>query len=156
MPLVQEPAYPLINGNRHDWASIQLELAGLKKTAGMRALNYKHTLEYEHVMAGGSQPVGDTLGTYSAEAGFEMLLVDYQHLIQTLGNGYGAVHFNVLVKYAKKKGDPILVDELRGCRIKGEDRSHSQGNGALVVKVDLGVQLLIVNGVQMVPDMIGV
>ncbi len=152
---VEEPKYPLVNGHRHSWASILLELNGIK-LRGFRAISYKHGLDYAHVMASGKQPVGDTTGTYSAEGSFEMLLTDYQYLIQTLGDGYMEEHFGGLVKYSQRKGDPIIVDELRGCRIKDEDRSYSQSNEGLVVKATLGIQLLIPNGVKPLHDMIGV
>lgn len=155
MPPVTPPDYPMVNGHRHDWASVLLEFAGLK-IRGFKAISYKHGLDYSHVMASGVQPVGDTLGTYSAEGSFEMLIRDYQLLVQALGDGYMAKHFLIVAKYSKKAGDTIQVDELRGCRIKSEDRSFSQGNEALVVKVDLGIQLLLINGIKAVPDMIGV
>lgn len=159
MPPVTQPAYPLVNGARHDWSSIHPEMDSLKLRGGLRAINYKHGLDYQHIMAGGKQPVGDTTGTYSAEGSFEMLLVEYLLLVQQLGSkglGYMEQHFNIIVKYAQKRGDPVIVDELRGCRIKSEDRSYSQGNEGLIVKVDLGIQLILPNGNKALTDMIGV
>lgn len=159
MPPVTQPAYPLVNGARHDWSSIYPEMDGIKLRGGIRAISYKHGLDYQHIMAGGKQPVGDTTGTYSAEGSFEMLLTDYLFLIQQLGSkglGYMEQHFNCLVKYAQKRGDQPIIDELRGCRIKDEDRSYSQSNEGLVVKATLGIQLVLPNGNKALTDMIGV
>ncbi len=43
-----------------------------------------------------------------------------------------------------------------GCRIKTEDKSFTQGNEPLAVKFDLFVSMVIPDGVNPLPNMLGV
>lgn len=151
------PDYPLINGLRADWSSISVDIGGgLLKTIGIKELSYKHTLEPGEVRGTHPQVLGHTLGTYSTEASMTLYLTEYNELVQRLGDGYLARVFDIVVNYSPKKGDPVLTDKLTGCRIKGNDKSHSQSNEALVVKIDLFVMALVENGKKPLPNMLGV
>ena len=151
------PSYPLLNGNRADWSSIMLDIGGgLLKTIGLKELSYKGSLEPGEVRGTHPQVLGSTLGTYSAEGSMTMYLAEYHELIARLGPGYMARSFNITVNYSPRKGDPVITDKLIGCRIKTADKSHSQSNEALVVKVDLFVMLVIENGGTPLPTTLGV
>jgi len=149
------PDYPLINGLRHDWSSLQIEI-GTLKINGLKALSYKHSLEPGEVRGISPQVLGHTQGTYSAEGSVEMYLSEANELKAILGNGYMTKVFNVVAKYSPKKGDPVITDKLIGCRIKTEDKSFTQGNEPLAVKFDLFVMVVIPDGVNPLPTMLGV
>lgn len=149
------PNYPLINGLRHDWSSIAIEVDGLK-ILGFKSLSYKHSLEPGEVRGTHPQVLGHTLGTYTAEGSIEMYLSEANELKKQLGDGFLSKVFNVVAKYSPKKGDPVITDKLIGCRIKTSDKSFSQGNEPLAVKFDLFVMLLIEDGVKPLPVTLGV
>ena len=155
MPPITLPEYPMINGVRHDWSSVQCDVAGFR-FRGLKSLSYKHSLDPGEVRGTGPQVLGTTLGTYSAEGSLEMYLREYYFLIGKLGPGYLATSFNITSKYSAFKGDPIIKDQLIGCRIKTPAKDLSQSNEALTVKVDLFVTLLIENGVNPLPETLGV
>lgn len=150
------PDYPLINGLRHDWSSIQIVIDDTFKTIGLKELSYKGSLEPGEVRGTAPQVLGHTLGTYTAEGSFTLYLSEYHALLDQLGDGYLSKVFNVTVNYSPKQGDPVITDKLIGCRIKTADKSHSQSNEPLVVKCDLFVMLLIENGKKPLPDTLGV
>lgn len=149
------PNYPLINGLRHDWSSLQIEVGTLKIT-GLKSLSYKHSLEPGEVRGTHPQVLGHTLGTYTADASIEMYLSEANELKRVLGAGYMASVFNIVAKYSPKKGDPVITDRLIGCRIKTEDKSFSQGNEPLAVKFDLFVMIVQPDGVNPLPVTLGV
>lgn len=154
MPL---PNYTLLNGLRHDWSSISVDIGdGLLKTIGLKELSYKGSLEPGEVRGTHPQVLGTTQGTYSAEGSMTLYLAEYNELISRLGPGYFAKQFNIVVNYSPKKGDPVIVDKLIGCRMKTADKSHSQSNEPLVVKVDLHVSLVIENKINPLPNTLGV
>lgn len=152
MPL---PNYPLVNGLRHDWSSISIQV-GTLKIPGVKSLSYKHSLEPGEVRGTHPQVLGHTLGTYSAEGSIEMYLSEANELKRVLGDGFMAATFDVVAKYSPKKGDPVITDKLIGCRIKASDKSFSQGNEPLAVKFDLFAMLLVEDGVKPLPVTLGV
>jgi hypothetical protein len=149
------PDYPLINGLRHDWSSIQLVINETIKPIGVKELSYKHSLEPGEVRGTHPQVLGHTLGTYSAEGSFTLYLEEYKEMIAQFGEGFLATVFNLTINYSPKKGDPVITDKLIGCRIKAADKSYSQGNEPLAVKCDLFVMLLIENGIKPLPNTLG-
>ncbi len=151
------PDYPLINGRRADWSAISIDIGGgLTKPLGVKELSYKSTLEPGEVRGLHPQVLGHTLGTHTNEGSFTLYLAEYHELIAKLGDGYMATPFNITVSYSPKKGDPVITDKLIGCRIKTADKSHSQSNEALVVKVDLFVMLVVENGIKPLPTTLGI
>lgn len=129
--------YPLINGHRYSYASIEADING-KKFYGHKEISYNQELEPGEVRGAHSQLLGRTKGDLKAEASLTTYLEEWQELLEALGDGYMETPFDIIVSYAEE-GRPTVTDKLRGCRIKRVEESHSQGTDALTVKLDLHV-----------------
>lgn len=137
-------AYPLINGVRHEWSSVEIKCKG-KIFVGVKEIAYSHKLEPTKVYGTHPQPIGRTRGVYTPEASITLYLAEAQELREELGDGYMEESFDIVCAYSESALDAI-TDEIIGCRIKGEDHSASQGPDPLVRKFDLDVMLIRLNG----------
>jgi hypothetical protein len=129
---------PLINGNRHDYSSIEFRLGGGPRTFGVVEISYSHTLEPTAVRGTSAKKIGRTRGQYDAEGSFTVFKTEADEIIAELGDGYLERSFNILVSYAEP-GLPVVSDVLVGCRIKRDEDQHSEGGEPLRVKFDLDV-----------------
>jgi hypothetical protein len=140
--------YPLVQGERHDFASIEVTIEteqGPKRFKGFTAVNYSASLEPGQVRGTAARKIGRTIGEATEEGSLEMYLAEWDELRAALGNGYMRKVFNVTVTYGAD-GLPVTTDTLVGCRIKKVDKSHSQGADGLKVKLELDVMKILENG----------
>lgn len=135
--------YPLVNGSRHEWTSIEVKVKG-SIVIGIKELSYNDKLEPTKVYGVHAQPLGRTRGVYSAEASISLLLDEANTLIQALGDGFKEAVFDITCAYSE--GGATITDEIIGCRIKGLDASLSQGADPAVRKFDLDVMYIVWNG----------
>lgn len=138
--------YPLINGNRFDFSSVEFNLQNVLFAGGVKEMNYKHKLEPGKVYSNHAQPIGRTRGQYTPEAGFTMYKSEYQQLVALLGPGYMEVSFPITVMYAEP-GSDVVSDVLMGCRIMSDEDTGGEGGDPLAVAVELDFMYLIRNGV---------
>lgn len=135
---------PLVNGNRYDFASIELRIRGQIFT-GFKEISYSHKLEPGEVRGSAAQPIARTRGEYSAEGSLTLYRQEYDELVAVLGDGFMETEFEGTVTHAER-GQPTITDRLVGVRIKSDDSSYSQGADALEVKLDLSIMYLLKNG----------
>lgn len=140
--------YPLINGNRFDFSSVELRLGNPSTlfVGGVKEVTYSDSLEPGELRGNHAQLIGRTRGQYSAEASLTMFKQEFQQLVALLGAGYMEVSFDTVVSFSEQ-GSAVITDVLSGCRIKKAEDSGSEGGDPLTVKVDLHVMALIRNGV---------
>lgn len=136
--------FPLINGHRYSWASIELDIDGADQLQ-FKEISYSHTLEPGDVRGQGPQVAGTTRGEYSAEGSVTFLKEGHDELIERFGDGYFEKRFNVTVNYAEE-GQPVTTDRLVGCRLKASEKSGSQGTDGLEVTAPLHVTYITENG----------
>ena len=129
--------YPLINGHRYDFSSIEGSIAG-KKYMGYTSINYKQTLEPGEARGNHAQRYGTTRGQLKADADFEMLKEEGEEFIRGLGDGYMEKRFNMTVVYSEE-GGKTRTDVLHNCRIQEVSDGHSEGGDALKLKFTLSV-----------------
>jgi hypothetical protein len=146
--------YPLVNGERHEFAAIEVEIDtpdGPKRFKGFKAVNYSMALEPGQIRGTSARKLGRTRGEATEEGSLEMYLAEWNELRDSLGDGYMRKVFDVSVTYG---ADGVLAstDRLVGCRIKKVDKSHSQGADGLVAKLDLDVMKILENGLDPVGD----
>src|SRR5258708_28906 len=100
MPL----SYPLINGNRSDWYSIQFFARGTQRILGLTALGYDLVKVPGKVYGASSQRVGGTRGVFDVENAFiELYKEDLQDLLSYLigipgGTSLGATVSDALAR----------------------------------------------------------
>lgn len=131
--------YPLVNGARHEWTSIEAKVNG-DIVIGFKEIAYNDKLEPTKVYGVHAQPIGRTRGVYSAEGSMTLYLDEANTLIQKLGPGFKEISFDITVSYTE--GSDTITDEIVGCRIKSLDMSNSQGADPTVRKFDLDVMFI--------------
>lgn len=136
---------PLVNGNRHNFASITLKAADTK-FIGFTSIEYSRERDRELVYGNHPDPLGKTLGQNSYSATLEMLRAEWDLLRATLGEGYGDKFFDVYVTYGAKGFDTV-TDEILGCTMDTSEAGGSVGPDALVVSVELNPIKILFAGV---------
>lgn len=140
--------YPMINGHRYSWASIEFGFNNGAVMRGIKSIDYSHSLTPAKLTGTGPNPVGRTRGIYEVKATLEMYRVEYENLKATLGQsgvGFGETAFPITVQYADV-GQPVITDTLEGVRIVEPQFSGSEGSDPLTVKITLDPMRLLENG----------
>jgi hypothetical protein len=139
--------YPLVNGHRWSWASLEMTFNGLLYV-GVKSLNYKPSLKPGLVRGTGSNPIGRTKGEAEYTGDFEMLRLEFDQLVATLGGavrGYGEVAFPIVVTRFEV-GSPVSIDIIDGVRIDEVDLSNAQGSDASTAKCTFTAMRMLLNG----------
>lgn len=140
--------YPLINGVRHDWSSVeftvQLPNGSPIVIVGVTSINYKFEKKGTHVYGTGPKPIGITRGVFTPDGDVEMYLDEFSILVSALGNGFADVPITAKISYAE--GDRTYTDTLIGARIAGVEASQSQGADPLKRKLPLTMLDILMNG----------
>ena len=142
--------YPLVNGTRFDFSSIETDVNGVVNK-GYKEISYSHKLEPGQVKGNSPQVLGRTTGEYSAEGSLTMFLSEWDELKRSLSPGYMTTVFTISVAY-NDDGEPLQVDNLLGCRIKNVEKQHSQGGDPLAMKIDLDILYIRENGDDPLPN----
>lgn len=142
--------YPLINGNRYDWSSAEINVAG--RLINVKEITYSQTLEPGIVRGNRAQVVGRTRGPLDAEGNMVLYKLEFQELIAALqalgastGAGFMEQSFDVVANYAEA-GSPVITDTLRGCRLKKHEDTGSEGGEPLAVSCDLHIMMILPGG----------
>lgn len=149
---VNPAQYPMINGNRYEWASAEISLAGIIYE-GFKTLNYKHSLKPGELYGNHVAMVGRTKGQYKVDSCTgEMWKADYQRVIQAVRTlnpsvGYMEVAFPIMVAYSESLGDGVTVDQLLGARIMSDENGGTEGTDPLIVKMEFHVMRLLPGGI---------
>lgn len=136
--------FPLINGHRYGWASIELDIDGAGHVH-ITEITYSHTLEPGVVRGTGPQVAGATRGEYSAEGSITFNKEGWDELVEKFGDGFFEKYFDITVNYAED-GQPVTTDRLVGCRFTSSEKGGSQGTDGLTVTAPLFVTYILENG----------
>lgn len=159
-PALPSVPYPLINGHRFSFSSLQIQLAA-KKTIGFKSISYKSSLKPAIVRGTNAQVVGRTRGVH--ESSGELVLyqedwADFLAVLSTLSGftsglspgglppGFMEVSWDAAVGYSETPVSPVQLNLLKGCRITDIDESHEEGEEALSVKLSLSILMIQYNG----------
>lgn len=127
------PRYPIVNGNCFGPASAEIDLRG-RRYLGFASLNFSDELKKEAVRGNGSVALGVSVGEYEATCDFELVLHESFIFQEALGNGYGAVPFNIGASYVELPGAGVSVVEIIGATIMKIETSLQRGATGLVDK----------------------
>ena len=147
MPTVSTIPYPMVNGARVSFVSIETKLNG-QVFMGITKIDYKRTRERAFIEGTNADPLGKTRGTNKYEASCEMHLAEFnQFCISTLGGaGYGDVFFPVDVTYSEN-GFDMIHDQIIGCTVDSTEASNAKGAEGTVRNMDLKPLKVLFNGV---------
>lgn len=140
---------PLVNGVYYSYADIEFQI-GTGIYLGLKSINYEIKLQRQYVRGTNRNPLGQTSGQLDMTADFEIYLPQLQFLLQQLGPNYMQVSIPaIVVNYGS---DPetlplgIVTDTIQSARIIDIGASQSEGLDALVRKVSLLPQNILLNG----------
>lgn len=145
--------FPLLNGVRHSFTSIELKFAAVpggpsisQVFFGFKSLNYTRTRNRVLVRGNSPDPLGKTQGENDYSADCELYLAEWNLLMTTLGPGYGDAAFMIQASYSANGFDTIQ-DTVTGCTIDSTEASQSQGPDPLTRKINLMPLKVLFNGV---------
>ena len=130
--------YPLINGNKYDWSSVELDIGDAGIFTGVKEITFTHSLEPGVVRGTRAEMIGRTRGEYTAEGSMVVYAEEYSEIITALGDGYMEASFSITSTYSDTNV-PVQVNRLIGCRITNVEGGGSQGTDPLEVSLDLSI-----------------
>lgn len=143
------PSYPLINGLRPDWSSVefapQLPDGSKSIIVGIKSINYKVEQDPVDVFGTAPIPIGQTKGTAKFSGDVEMYLAEFYALIEAIGPGWSAVPMTITVSYSE--GEFTRTDSLIAARFIAPEASQSQGADPLTRKFTLRMLNVLFNGI---------
>lgn len=110
--------YPLVNGVRHDWSSVELVVANYRQL-GITKIDYSDKLTGAPVRGAGPKIIGFTTGIQENTGSFTILLEEFQNLVtnlQIINPAWKLAYFDIVVSYSAA-GLSTVVDTIVGCRV---------------------------------------
>lgn len=141
--------YPLINGHRYSFASVEAQFNGLP-ILGIKSINYSPELIPGKVYGSAPQKIGRTRGKEDSSCDFEMLRLEFENLKETLGQqgvGFGETPFDIIVQFAELPSSPVVTDTIVGFRIGKPEASNADGTDASMIKVSGDPMRVLLGGV---------
>lgn len=131
---------PLINGQRHSWASIRMNLLG-RDVSGVVAIDYDDKQEKANIYGAGTKPVARGKGKYEATAKITLHAYEVDAIQATLEPGKHLVDikpFDVIVKFDDEDtDDPVITHVIRNAEFMSNKRSNKQGDTGMEVELEL-------------------
>lgn len=130
---------PLINGIRHSWASIKVNLLGRTLT-GITAISYEETQEKANNYGAGIFPVSRGYGKYEAKGSITLHSYEVDAIIRALGPGKRLIDiapFDVVITYMPQGSDTLVTHVLRNCEFTGNKRDLKTGDTVIETQLDL-------------------
>ena len=150
--------YPLINGVKYDWASIEITMGDAGIFIGISELSYSDSNDKGIVRGTGVEKLARTQGEYDAEGSMVMYKKDFADFLAALtgdgATGYFDTSFDITVMYSAPGGDGTNTDRLIGCQLKSAEGGGSQGTDPSVESFDLDIMHIERDGLLPFTDML--
>ena len=152
--------YPLINGVRHGFSSIEAKIAG-QIFIGFKSISYERTRSRSEARGAHADPIGKSRGTNAYKCSIEMYLAEaklLQDLLQSqapAGGNYGDVFFPISVTYNETWFDTIF-DSILGCTLDSTKGGGSDGADPLMRSFELNPLKILFNGQDDTRPLVGV
>ena len=129
---------PLINGVRHSWASIRINMLG-RTVTGVAKIDYDDNQNYENIYGAGTMPSHRGKGNYEAKASIELYAFEVVGIQQAAGGQRitDIPPFDIVVVYKPTGSDGLVTDIIRNVQIKTNVRSVGQGETNIKVPLEL-------------------
>lgn len=130
---------PLINGKRHAWAQIRINLLG-RTVTGVTSIEYGDNVAKEDHRGAGAYPTHRGNGDYTADNP-KLKLAKYEvEAIQDALEGkrlQDVEAFDIIVHYKPIGQDVARTDRLRNCEFMNNKRSSASGDTNIEMDFDL-------------------
>ena len=135
-------SFPTVNGKAFSFASVTLRANGIPFRA-VKGVDYSSALERQKLYGTDRQAFGRTGGQYKGEASLEIWREQYGDFIESLGDGFMEVEFDVEVQFQEDGQDMQEAFLPSVCIAKGSTSMTNSADG-LSVKIELDVLLPII------------
>ena len=143
--------YPLINGVKYDWSSIEITLGDAGIFIGISELSYSDSNDKGIVRGTGVEKLARTKGEYDAEGSLTMYKKDFSVFLAALtgdgATGYFDTPFDITVMYSAPGGDGTTTDRLIGCELKSAEGGGSQGTDPSAESFDIDIMHIERDGI---------
>lgn len=130
---------PLINGIRHSWGSIKVNLLG-RTVIGITAIDYDDKQDKKNHYGGGTMPTHRGHGRYEATAKITLESYEVDAIQRALGFGkrlQDIEPFDVVVTFMPKGSDGLITHVIRNCEFLNNKRNMKEGDTNISVELDL-------------------
>jgi hypothetical protein len=130
---------PFINGKRHSWASIKLNMLG-RDVTGFTAISYGDSVEKENLYGAGQMPIARGEGNYEAKASITLYNWEVNAILAALGPGRRLTDidpFDITVVFMPKGQAGLVTHVIRNCEFVNNDIDVSQGDTSIPVELEL-------------------
>ena len=130
---------PLINGIEYSWGDIQCLINGSMVT-GITGIEYGDDQEVKDNYGAGRYPVSRSKGRITCTGKVTLYASEVIALTKLAPNGrlQDLAPFDITVAYVPDEGR-VVVDKLRNCQFKKNNRSWSEGDASKTVDLDLAI-----------------
>ncbi|GAA4271633.1 hypothetical protein U6A24_13690 [Aquimarina gracilis] len=130
---------PLINGQRHSWSSIEVNVLD-RIVTGVTAISYDDSQVKENHYGSGDMPVFRGRGKYEAKASMTLYNYEVEAIQQALPKGKRLQDipiFDVKVSFLDDASSDVVTHVIRNCEFKTNKRDMKQGDTKIEVQLDL-------------------
>lgn len=130
---------PLVNGTRHTWASIRMNILG-RTVDGVVAIKYSDKTNKTNNYGAGNKPVSRGKGNYEAEASITLYAYEVVAIQRALGpnkNLADILPFDVPVTYLAEGDETPVTDVIRNVEFLDNIRDMKQGDTKIEVPLNL-------------------
>jgi len=135
---MQVELQPLINGVRHAWSSIEVNILG-RIVTGITAIKYGNEREKELLYGAGSDPVAMGNGNNKPEASVSLYAYEVQGIMDATEDGdiTKIAPFPIIVSYMEEGSDKLVTHTIRSAAFLKNMRDWKQGDTKQEVELSL-------------------
>lgn len=129
---------PYINGKRHAWTSIQINLLG-RTVTGVSAISYDDNTDKGNNHGAGQFAVSRGEGNYTAKCKIKLHKYEVDAILKSIpGSRIQAIpEFDVVVSYVPKGQDLAITDVIRNCEFTNNGVDVKQGDTVIETEYEL-------------------
>lgn len=129
---------PLINGKRHSWSNIAVNILG-RSVTGITGVKYEDTRKKENHYGAGSNPVHRGLGNKESKASITLTKYEVEALqkIAPKGDITMIPAFDIPVIYLPDGSDTLVTDVIRNAEFTSNKRDIKQGDTKIEAEYEL-------------------
>lgn len=130
---------PLVNGVRHSWADIKVNLLG-RTVTGISAISWEEKENKANNYGAGQYPVSRGRGRIEPTAKMTLHAYEVNAILKALGPGKKLIDvgmFDITVAYLEAGSDGIITHVIRNAEFLGDKRDVKSGDTHIEQEYDL-------------------
>lgn len=121
------------------WKAITFNLMG-RDVEGITEIEYDDSMDINNEYAAGDMPIGESEGNYQAKGSVSVLMEEHVAMLRSLPKGTRLQNVSIpAIPVIYGIADVMTKDVLNNCRFTGTGRSVKQGDGKIVMKLDMKI-----------------